>query len=61
MQQTNGTPRPQRAVASAARSAGNYRTYGDNDIHALRFIVRARTLGFSMEQIRELLGLWENK
>ena len=48
-------------VASAARSAGNYRTYGDNDIHALRFIGRARALGFSMEQIRELLGLWENK
>ena len=48
-------------VASAARSAGNYRTYGDNDIHTLRFIGRARALGFSMEQIRELLGLWENK
>lgn len=48
-------------VTSAARSAGNYRMYGETDIHTLRFIGRARAMGFSMAQIRELLGLWQNK
>lgn len=48
-------------VTSAERSAGNYRTYGEADIHTLRFIGRARAMGFSMVQIRELLGLWQNK
>ncbi len=48
-------------VSSAARSAGNYRTYGEADIHMLHFIGRARAMGFSMGQIRELLGLWQNK
>ncbi|WP_373424953.1 Cu(I)-responsive transcriptional regulator [Cupriavidus phytorum] len=48
-------------VTSAARSAGNYRVYGQADIHTLRFIGRARAMGFSMAQIRELLGLWQNK
>jgi MerR family copper efflux transcriptional regulator len=48
-------------VASADRSEGNYRMYRENDIHTLRFIGRARALGFSMVQIRELLGLWQNK
>lgn len=48
-------------VTSAERSTGNYRTYGEADIHTLRFIGRARAMGFSMAQIRELLGLWQNK
>ncbi len=48
-------------VISAARSGGNYRTYGEADIHTLRFIGRARAMGFSMTQIRELIGLWQNK
>lgn len=48
-------------VAAAHRSAGNYRTYDANDIHTLRFIGRARRLGFSTEQIRQLLDLWQNK
>lgn len=48
-------------VASVLRSTGNYRMYGENDIHTLRFVGRARALGFSTEQIRELLGLWQNK
>lgn len=44
-----------------ARTLANYRVYGANDVHMLRFIKRARTLGFSMDDIRELVGLWKNK
>lgn len=44
-----------------ARSFGNYRLYGPEDVHTLRFIKRARALGFSMAEIRELVGLWRNK
>ena len=44
-----------------ARSFGNYRLYGPEDVHTLRFIKRARSLGFSMAEIKELLGLWHNK
>jgi MerR family copper efflux transcriptional regulator len=44
-----------------ARTFANYRVYGDNDVHTLRFIRRARTLGFSMEDIRELLSLWQSR
>lgn len=48
-------------LPKAARSEGNYRRYGPNDVHTLRFIRRARSLGFSMDEIRELLGLWQSK
>ena len=48
-------------LLKAARTHANYRVYGPNDLHVLRFIRRARALGFSMEEIRELLGLWRNK
>jgi len=44
-----------------ARTLANYRVYGANDVHMLRFIRRARTLGFSIDDIRELVGLWKNK
>jgi DNA-binding transcriptional MerR regulator len=43
------------------RSSANYRLYRENDVHTLRFIRRSRTLGFSMKQIQELVGLWQNK
>jgi Cu(I)-responsive transcriptional regulator len=45
----------------AARSESGYRQYTDNDVSTLLFIRHARDLGFSIEQIRELLGLWQNR
>jgi Cu(I)-responsive transcriptional regulator len=48
-------------VPKAARTAAGYRVYRDADIHVLRFVRRARDLGFSMREIRELLGLWGNR
>lgn len=44
-----------------ARTESNYRQYGDADVHTLRFIRRARDLGFSMDEIAALLGLWQDK
>lgn len=48
-------------LPKVARTFANYRVYTANDVHTLRFIRRARTLGFSMGDIRELVGLWQNK
>jgi MerR family transcriptional regulator, copper efflux regulator len=45
-------------VRAPARTASNYRKYSDKEVHVLRFIKRARTLGFSMPDIRELVNLW---
>lgn len=44
-----------------ARTEAGYRLYGDNDVHTLRFIGRARNLGFGMDEIAELLKLWQNR
>ena len=43
------------------RSESGYRQYRDTDVHTLRFIRRARDLGFSMAEIKELLKLWQNR
>ena len=48
-------------LPKVARTFSNYRIYSQNDVHVLRFIRRARALGFSMENIRELLSLWQNR
>ena len=48
-------------IATANRSAGGYRVYTQADVSTLRFIKRARELGLSIERIRRLLDLWQNK
>lgn len=48
-------------IPRADRKESGYRDYSDNDVHVLRFIRRARDLGFSVAEIQDLLGLWRNK
>jgi MerR family transcriptional regulator, copper efflux regulator len=48
-------------LPKVARTFANYRVYRETDVHTLRFIRRARALGFSMNDIQELLGLWQNR
>lgn len=45
----------------AARTDAGYRQYTEKDVSTLRFVRQSRDLGFSIEQIRELLGLWHNR
>ncbi|MDB5731234.1 MAG: transcriptional regulator, MerR family [Variovorax sp.] len=48
-------------LPAVARTGSGYRQYGEADIHSLRFIKRARDLGFSIGEIAELVGLWHNR
>ena len=43
-----------------ARAGSGYREYGASDVHRLRFVARARSLGFSIEDCRHLLSLYED-
>ena len=45
----------------AQRSRNGYRVYDDRTVHVLRFIHRARGLGFSINEIEDLLQLWNDK
>ncbi len=45
----------------ARRTEAGYRQYASSDVHTLRFIRQARDLGFSIHDIGELLGLWQNR
>jgi Cu(I)-responsive transcriptional regulator len=48
-------------INPAHRTESSYRTYSDNDINTLKFIRRARDLGFSVEQMKTLLALWGDR
>ncbi len=48
-------------IPEAGRTASGYRVYTPNDVNVLRFIKRARTLGFSIERIQLLVGLWQDR
>ncbi len=48
-------------LPTVVRTDSGYRQYTEKEVHTLRFIKRARDLGFSMPEISELLKLWQNK
>ena len=48
-------------LPAVARTDSGYRRYSDKEVHTLRFIRRARDLGFCMAEIAELLKLWQNR
>lgn len=48
-------------IPSADRLTNGYRAYCELDVHTLQFIRRGRVLGFSVEEMRNLLDLWQDK
>lgn len=48
-------------IPPAGRTASGYRSYSEAEVHMLRFVRRARDLGFSVGEIGELLGLWRDR
>lgn len=48
-------------LGDVTRTDSNYRQYAETDVHTLRFIRRARDMGFGLDAITELVGLWHNR
>ena len=48
-------------LPAARRTSAGYRQYDENAVHTLRFIRHSRDLGFSIPEITELVGLWQNR
>ena len=48
-------------MPKASRRDSGYRDYGETDVHTLKFIGRARDAGFPIEEIRQLLTLWNDR
>jgi MerR family transcriptional regulator, copper efflux regulator len=48
-------------IPKTIRTESGYRVYSEHDVHTLRFIRRSRDLGFSVEQITDLVSLWQDR
>lgn len=48
-------------IPPAGRTGSGYRTYGPKEVQILRFVRRARDLGFPMEKVADLLALWRDR
>lgn len=48
-------------IPQAGRTASGYRVYSPAEVNVLRFVKRARSLGFGIEQIQTLVGLWRDR
>lgn len=48
-------------LVAPPRDINGYRSFGEEDVHRLTFLSRSRALGFSIEECRRLLDLWQNQ
>lgn len=48
-------------IPPAGRTASGYRSYGEKDLQTLKFIQKARSLGFSVRDVGDLLALWRDR
>lgn len=48
-------------IPAADRTEGGYRSYSERDVDTLRFVQRARSLGFSVKDVGNLLALWRDR